>query len=147
MEKWNQRTWRLRELLLVRYCSQSLYITLNIFCMEMHGKNFTLITRQVKHSNVLLYEKWSNQWRFYLKMLTVLNIVLGKSMHLGFGNWGLISHSASYLCDPGKLFSQNLFCQLSREHYNPSPPGLSQGLHKMMQLKRLMCDWHPTGMQ
>lgn len=80
-------------------------------------------------------------------MLTLLNIVLGKSMHLGFGNRGLISHFAGYLCDPGKLFSQNLFCQLSREHYNPSPPGLLQGLHKMMHLKHLMCDWHTTGMQ
>ena len=66
----------------------------------------------------------------FMKMLTLLNIVLEKSMHLGFGNRGLISHFAGYLCDPGKLFSQNLFCQLSREHYNPSPPGLLQGLHK-----------------
>ena len=36
--------------------SESLY-HLEYFRMEMHGKNFTLITRQVKHSNVLLYDK------------------------------------------------------------------------------------------
>lgn len=51
------------------------------------------------------------------------------------------------LCNLGKLLSKNLFCQLSREHYNPNLPGLLQGLHETMNVKHLVCDWHTTGVQ
>lgn len=82
-----------------------------------------------------------------MKTLALLNIVLGKIVSLGFRDWRLLSGSASSLCNLGKLLSKNLFCQLSREHYNPNLPGLLQGLHETMHVKHLVCDWHTTGVQ
>ena len=114
--------------------------------MEMHGKNFTLITRQVTLQCAFV-RKMIQRMKILFENVDSVEYCSGEEYALGIWKWGLISHFAGYLCDPGKLFSQNLFCQLSREHYNPSPPGLLQGLHKMMHLKHLMCDWHTTGMQ
>lgn len=71
----------------------------------------------------------------------------GEDYKLGIQGLSLISGSANYLRDLGKLPSLNLFSQPSREHNNLHLPGLLRGLHEMMYVKHLMRGWHTIGVQ
>lgn len=80
-------------------------------------------------------------------MLALLNIVLGKSIGMRFRDWDLISGSASYLCNLGKLLSLNLSFSTVKRTLLPQPPWAITGLHAMMHVKHLACDWHTADVQ